>query len=52
MTLPINLVADIGGTNLRIGTTDEKGVINNIALYQCNQFSGLAEIIEDYLSTD
>ncbi len=50
MTLPINLVADIGGTNLRIGTTDEKGVINNIALYQCNQFSGLAEIIQDYLS--
>ena len=50
MNSAINLVADIGGTNLRIGTTDIKGNISNLKLYQCNQFSGLAEIIQDYLS--
>jgi glucokinase len=50
MTLPINLVADIGGTNLRIGITNGKGGVDGVALYQCNQFSGLAEIIQDYLS--
>jgi len=50
MNSPINLVADIGGTNLRIGMTKASGVIDDIALYQCNQFSGLTEIIQDYLS--
>ena len=50
MARVINLVADIGGTNLRIGTTDRTGVISNIELYQCNQFSGLAEIVEDYFT--
>lgn len=50
MSSVISLVADIGGTNLRIGTTDLDGNIYNLKLYQCNKFSGLAEIIQDYLS--
>jgi glucokinase len=50
MNSAINIVADIGGTNLRIGTIDIKGSISNLALYQCNQFSGLSEIVQDYLS--
>jgi len=51
MSSMINLIADIGGTNLRVGTTDINGNIENLKLYQCNQFSGLAEIIQDYLSS-
>lgn len=50
MSSVISLVADIGGTNLRIGTTDLDGNIYNLKLYQCNKFSGLAEIIQNYLS--
>ncbi len=50
MTRSINLIADIGGTNLRIGTTNADRKIENIKLYQCNKFSGLAEIIQDYIS--
>ncbi len=50
MSNAINLIADIGGTNLRIGTTTGMGEIDNLKLYQCNKFSGLAEIIQDYLT--
>lgn len=50
MSNSINLIADIGGTNLRIGTTNADRKIENIKLYQCNKFSGLAEIIQDYIS--
>lgn len=46
----INLVADIGGTNLRIGITNIQGEISQLELYQCNQFSGLAEIIQEYIA--
>lgn len=50
MSAPINIIADIGGTNLRIATTDSNQKIDNIKLYQCNLYSGLAEIVQDYLS--
>ena len=50
MSNAINLIADIGGTNLRIGTTDPEGKIDNIKMYRCSEFSGLAEIVQDYLT--
>jgi len=50
MNNTINLIADIGGTNLRIGTTSPEGSIDNLKLYQCGSFSGLSEIVQDYLT--
>jgi len=50
MSAVINLVADIGGTNLRIGTIDKKSSISHLELYRCSEFSGLADIIKNYLS--
>ncbi len=45
----INLVADIGGTNMRIGTTDDNGNIDALSVYQCNQYPSLSAVIRDYL---
>ncbi|WP_394174411.1 glucokinase [Thalassotalea litorea] len=44
----VNIVADIGGTNLRIGMLDQTGSIKNLHLYQCAEFSGLQTVLEDY----
>lgn len=49
-TEKINLVADIGGTNLRIGISDEQGKLENIALYECNQYPSLSAVINHYIS--
>lgn len=49
MSNTINLIADIGGTNLRIGTTTLEGKIDNIKMYRCSEFSGLSQIVQDYL---
>ena len=46
----VNLVADIGGTNLRIGTTDEKGQLDNIEQYQCNHYPSLSAAINHYIN--
>jgi len=48
----INLVADIGGTNLRIGTTDDDGKISSLSVYQCADYVGLAEIVADYIAVN
>jgi glucokinase len=45
----INLVADIGGTNLRIGILNTDGVADDLTVYQCAEYSGLAEIVNHYL---
>lgn len=46
----INLVADIGGTNLRIGITDDAGNISLLTVYRCSDYSGLADVIKDFLT--
>lgn len=46
----IKIIADIGGTNLRIAITDSNNVINNISVYKCNEYSGLKEIVSDYIA--
>jgi glucokinase len=48
----INLVADIGGTNLRIGMTDNNGEISTLSVYQCSDYAGLAEIVADYIAVN
>lgn len=45
----IKLIADIGGTNLRIGITDQLNQITSIKVYQCNGYSSLQEIVADYI---
>jgi len=49
-TQSINLVADIGGTNIRIGITDELGNIDALSVYQCNQYPSLSAVIREYIT--
>ena len=58
----INLVADIGGTNIRIGilvdvdkNSDEctdpgTNDVGNLQVYQCSQYASLAEVISSYIA--
>ncbi|WP_448568809.1 glucokinase [Thalassotalea ganghwensis] len=45
----INLVADIGGTNLRIGQVTEQGEIALLTLYECAHYESLAAIIKTFI---
>ncbi|WP_371189817.1 glucokinase [Thalassotalea ponticola] len=47
----INVVADIGGTNLRVGTVLENGDITDLTLYQCEQHPSLQAVLEAYFSS-
>lgn len=47
---PIQLIADIGGTNLRIGITDHHNNISAIKVYQCNNYDSLHDIVADYIA--
>lgn len=46
----INLVADIGGTNIRLAITDKNNNINDIKTYECEQFPHLSNVIHQYLT--
>jgi glucokinase len=48
-TQVINLVADIGGTNIRLAITDKNNNINEIETYQCQEFPHLSNVIHHYL---
>ena len=48
-TQVINLVADIGGTNIRLAITDKNNNINQIETYQCQDFPHLTNVIHHYL---
>ncbi len=45
----VNLIADIGGTNIRIGLSDENNKISQLELYKSVDYSGLEEIIQYFL---
>lgn len=45
----INVVADIGGTNIRLGIVDDKGNTTEIQTYQCGRYESLADVIRVYL---
>jgi glucokinase len=60
----INLIADIGGTNIRLAQATTKSITKNsdnsdtdgteitdIETYQCKEFSSLAEVVAHYLET-
>ena len=46
----INLVADIGGTNIRLAITDKNNNISEIETYQCKLFPNLSDVIQQYLT--
>ncbi|MBU2869587.1 glucokinase [Colwellia sp. E2M01] len=46
----VNIVADIGGTNLRIGTVSTSGEVESLEVYRCADYQGLADIIQHYVS--
>ena len=49
-TKNINLVADIGGTNIRLAITDKNNNISEIKAYQCEKFPHLSHVIRHYLT--
>ena len=45
----VNLVADIGGTNIRLAISDSNNHISDIKTYQCSKFSCLFDVIQGFL---
>jgi len=54
-TKVINLVADIGGTNIRIGyfinegSNSQAADVVNLQVFQCKQYDSLADVLQTYL---
>ncbi|MFT5813961.1 MAG: glucokinase, partial [Psychroserpens sp.] len=46
----INIIADIGGTNMRVAQIDAKGNIANITIYACAEHESLAFVLTDFLT--
>ncbi|XQW86804.1 glucokinase [Thalassotalea piscium] len=45
----INIVADIGGTNLRIALVNDDGGTDLLSVYQCSEYDGLSTIVQTFL---
>ncbi|WP_114324883.1 glucokinase [Candidatus Colwellia aromaticivorans] len=45
----ISLIADIGGTNIRIGQTNKDNLIISVETYQCANFNSLYEVLAFYI---
>lgn len=45
----INIVADIGGTNLRIGVVGNDGQVSLLTVFQCGEYDGLSTIVQTFL---
>lgn len=46
----LNLVADIGGTNIRLGVAGETGDISELTVYQCREYESLEAVLTKYIS--
>ena len=46
----INIIADIGGTNMRVAQIDAQGRIADITIYACADYAGLAEVLADFIN--
>ena len=46
----INLVADIGGTNIRLGIARANGEVNELTVYQCRDFDSLEAVVAHYIN--
>jgi len=50
MTQVINLVADIGGTNIRVGFfNNSQSEVKQLTVFECNQYQSLAEVLQTYI---
>ncbi len=47
----VNIIADIGGTNMRVAVSEANGQFSQIKVYQCAQYSGLDEILTNFIET-
>ena len=45
----VNLIADIGGTNIRIAQTNKENQISHVETFQCAKFSSLHEVLARYI---
>ncbi len=45
----INLVADIGGTNIRLGYFEQAGDVMALEVFQCAQYPSLSAVIKTYI---
>ena len=50
MTNNINLVADIGGTNIRLGIADATGELRALTVFQCREYAGLADVLTKFIT--
>jgi glucokinase len=46
----INIIADIGGTNMRVALIDAQGEIANITIYACAEHESLAFVLTDFMT--
>ena len=51
-TSEVNLVADIGGTNIRLGLVEPCGEMSALKVYTCADFSGLASVIKTFIESE
>ncbi|MDT0602079.1 glucokinase [Thalassotalea castellviae] len=52
MSQIINLVADIGGTNIRLGTFEHGAAVTALKVYQCGNYQSLSEVIRTYIDEE
>lgn len=45
----INLVADIGGTNIRIGIFKNDEKVHSLKVFQCGNYESLADVLQAYI---
>jgi glucokinase len=45
----INLVADIGGTNIRLAIASENNCLSEVKTYRCSDFLSLHQVITEYM---
>ena len=49
MSKLINLVADIGGTNIRLALIGQSGELSQLAKFECGKFNSLESILSHYI---
>ncbi len=49
---PVYLVADIGGTNIRIAQTNKVQRLQAVQTYRCAEFSSLFEVLFEYINSN
>lgn len=45
----VYIIADIGGTNMRVAQCDAQGLIANISIYACADYASLADVLADFI---